>query len=71
MNNRQLVAMWLGIAIIILVAYLNFEGWRRSDVADILRFLGRFLTAEIVVAAVTCGLVATLADKKRNRPKDE
>jgi hypothetical protein len=74
MNKRQLVAMWIGIAIIVLVACGSFSGtlnnsygWSSGHVVALVKNPGIFLALETIVIAITLGLLATLADKKGNK----
>jgi hypothetical protein len=77
MNNRQLIAMWVGIAIV-LVACGSFSGglnqsygWSSGHVVALVKNVGIFLALETIVIAITLGLLAALADSKGNKPKDE
>lgn len=78
MNKKQLIAMWVGIAIIVLIAYFSFTGtlnssygWRTGDVTLLVNNLGTFIALETIVIAIMLGLLATLAERKGNKPKDE
>jgi len=59
MNKKQLVVMWIGIAVIVLAGFQESVNYKGGST---------FLLWTFLIALVTVGLIVTFKDKK---PKDE
>lgn len=72
MNKKQLVAMWIGIAIIVVFGiFILDETGGTTALHRIVRNLFTFIVIVTIVAAITRGLITSLAEKKCKKPEDE
>ncbi len=78
MNKKQLIAMWCGIAFVVLFAtwtteivyaYSSFRG--QVDLVFPGEGNAEFCVWAFLVALVTSGLIVTFADKKDKKPEDD
>ena len=74
MNKKQLVTLWVGIALIILLILCQSETTQLAFTpGHFLRVIDILVGYEgiVVVALLTIGLICTFADKKEKKTKDE
>ena len=62
MNQKQLIVMWIGIAVIVWAGFQESVHYKGGST---------FLLWTFLIALVTGGLIITFAEKKDNKPKDE
>jgi hypothetical protein len=68
MNWKQIVCMWLGIGLIVLIAfasYMNFHVYSEIGIGPVVAECYRFGLWVFIVALVTGGLIYTFRDRKR------
>lgn len=71
MNRKQIICMWLGIAVFVLIglaATTNYGGiylWRGGKL-----ILPGFIVLWICISVVTAGLIYTFRDKPRDKEKE-
>ena len=73
MNKKQIVCLWLGIAVFVLVGlgasshtvYL----WKGFEGGDLM--LPRFIVLWVCIIVVTIGLIYTFRDKQDKKDKDD
>jgi len=73
MNKKQLIVLWIGIAVFVLIALITKTSfgpggvWNPPVVVDYGPLVIRLMSTVIV----TGGLIYTLKDKKDEKPKDK
>lgn len=71
LNQRQITAMWLGAGGIGMIGIVGMAYADRYLTAGSSLFLFRFVVLALLAVILTCGLIATFAEKRTTKKEDE